>query len=165
MAQADVGVDGAPAPGVVEVPEQQAGSVKRGELAQAEIPALGGEKIEGKLIFVADIVNPATRTVTIRMDVSNPKRLLKPEMLASMLIQSAPQRRLMVPARAIVREENRDHVFVQLDNQRFQLRRVTLGQENLGSVPVLDGLKAGERVVIDGAFHLNNERKRKELEG
>lgn len=150
---------------VAEVPEQQAGSVKRGELAQAEIPALGGEKIEGKLIFVADIVNPATRTVTIRMDVSNPKRLLKPEMLASMLIQSAPQRRLMVPAKAIVREENRDHVFVQLDNQRFQLRRVTLGQENLGSVPVLDGLKAGERVVIDGAFHLNNERKRKELEG
>ena len=150
---------------VAEVPEQQAAAVKPGELAQAEIPALGDEKIEGRLIFVADIVNPDTRTVTIRMDVSNPKRLLKPQMLASMLIQSAPQRRLMVPATAIVREDNKDHVFVQLDAQRFQLRRVSLGQESQGRVVVLDGLKAGEKLVIDGAFHLNNERKRKELEG
>ncbi len=150
---------------VAEVPEQQAGMVKKGESSQAEIPALNGKLIEGRLIFVADTVNPDRRTVTIRMDVNNPQRLLKPEMLASMLIQGAPQRRLMVQAAAVVRDENKDHVFVQLDTHRFQLRRVTLGQENQGLVPVLEGLKAGEIIVIEGAFHLNNERKRKELEG
>ena len=150
---------------VAEVPEQQAVMVKKGEAAQAEIPALGGKLIEGRLIFVADTVNPDRRTVTVRMDMSNPKRLLKPEMLASMLIESAPQRRLMVPTEAIVREENKDHVFVQLDEHRFQLRRVSLGQENHGLVPVLEGLKPGEVIVTEGAFHLNNERKRKELEG
>ncbi len=150
---------------VAEVPEQQAGMVKKGESAQAEIPALNGKLIEGRLIFVADTVNPDRRTVTIRMDVNNSQRLLKPEMLASMLIQGAPQRRLMVQAAAVVRDENKDHVFVQLDTHRFQLRRVTLGQENQGLVPVLEGLKAGEIIVIEGAFHLNNERKRKELEG
>ncbi|MDO9065420.1 MAG: efflux RND transporter periplasmic adaptor subunit, partial [Sulfuricella sp.] len=150
---------------VAEVPEQQAALIKKGEAAQAEIPALNGKRIEGRLIFVADTVNPDRRTVTVRMDVGNPERMLKPEMLASMLIQGAPQRRLLVPASAVVREDNKDHVFVQLDNTRFQLRPVTLGQENNGNIPVQAGLKGGERIVTEGAFHLNNERKRKELEG
>ncbi|MDO8891365.1 MAG: efflux RND transporter periplasmic adaptor subunit [Sulfurimicrobium sp.] len=150
---------------VAEVPEQQAALIKKGESAQAEIPALNGKRIEGRLIYVADIVNPERRTVTVRMDVDNPDRLLKPEMLASMLIQGAPQRRLVVPAAAVVREDNKDHVFVQLDGTRFQLRPVVLGQESNGYVPVQSGLKGGEPIVTEGAFHLNNERKRKELEG
>jgi cobalt-zinc-cadmium efflux system membrane fusion protein len=150
---------------VAEVPEQQAALVTKGEAAQAEIPALNGKLIEGRLIFVADTVSPDRRTVTVRMDVDNPKRMLKPEMLASMLIQGAPQRRLVVPASAVVREDNKDHVFVQLDGGNFQLRAVVLGAESKGYIPVQDGLKSGERVVTEGAFHLNNERKRKELEG
>ncbi|MFZ2854762.1 MAG: efflux RND transporter periplasmic adaptor subunit [Rhodocyclaceae bacterium] len=150
---------------VAEVPEQQAALVRRGESAQAEIPALNGKRIEGQLIFVADTVNPERRTVTVRMDVANPERLLKPEMLASMLIQGAPQRRLLVPAAAVVREENKDHVFVQVDAQRFLLRTVVLGQESNGMLPVKGGLKSGESIVSEGAFHLNNERKRRELEG
>ncbi len=150
---------------VAEVPEQQADLVRKDEAAQAEIAALGGRRIEGKLIFVSDTVKPETRTVTVRMDVENPGRNIKPEMLASMLIQGAPQRRLVVPAAAVVREDNKDHVFVQLDGKRFQLRAVALGQESNGYLPVQGGLKAGERIVADGAFHLNNERKRKELEG
>ncbi|MFH1494026.1 MAG: efflux RND transporter periplasmic adaptor subunit [Pseudomonadota bacterium] len=150
---------------VAEVPEQQAVLVKKGEAAEAEVPALNGKRIEGRLIYVADIVNPDRRTVTVRMDVDNPDRLLKPEMLASMLIQGTPQRRLLVPAAAVVREDNKDHVFIQLDGTRFQLRPVILGQESGGYVPVQSGLKSGERIVTEGAFHLNNERKRKELEG
>lgn len=150
---------------VAEAPEQQAALVKKGEAALAEIPALNGTRLEGRLIYVADTINPDRRTVTVRMDVDNPERLLKPEMLASMLIRGAPQRRLLIPAAAVVREDNKDHVFVQVDEQRFQLRAVTLGQESNGSIPVQAGLKSGERIVTEGAFHLNNERKRKELEG
>ena len=150
---------------VAEVPEQQADMVKKGEAAQAEIAALGGKRIEGKLIFVSDTIKPDTRTVTVRMDVANADRSIKPEMLASMLIQGQAQRRLVVPAAAVVRDENRDYVFVQVEPNRFQLRPVTLGQENNGFVPVLDGLRQGEMIVTEGAFHLNNERRRKELEG
>jgi membrane fusion protein, heavy metal efflux system len=150
---------------VAEVPEQQAALVKKGEAAQAEVPALDGKNIEGRLIFVADTVNPDRRTVTVRMDVNNPGRKLKPEMLASMLIQGSPQRQLQVQAAAVVREDNKDHVFVQLEATRFQLRPVTLGQESNGFITVKTGLKAGEIIVNEGAFHLNNERKRKELEG
>ena len=149
---------------VAEVPEQQAALIEKGEAVQAEIPALKGKRISGRLIYVADTINPDRRTVMVRMDVENPGRLLKPEMLASMLIRSAPQRYLLIPAVAVVRENNKDHVFVRLDGNRFQLRQVSLGQESGGYLPVQEGLKSGELIVTEGAFHLNSERKRKELE-
>lgn len=150
---------------VAEIPEQQAALVKKGETAQAEIPALNGKLIGGQLIFVADIVNPERRTVTIRMDVDNSEHILKPEMLASMLIEGTPKTGIVVPAAAVIREDNRDYVFVQVQAQRFQLRSVSLGQESNGYITVKSGLKVDEHIVTDGAFHLNNERKRKELEG
>ena len=150
---------------VAELPEQQAGLIKKGETAQALVPALNDKRITGKLIYVSDTVNPDRRTVKVHMDVDNTDGTLKPEMLASMLIQSAPQRRLLVPSSAVVRDYNKDHVFVQLDGKNFKLRPVTLDEENNGYMTVLSGLKEGERIVTEGAFHLNNERKRKEFEG
>ena len=150
---------------VAEIPEQQAAQVKVGEEAHAEIPALASQAIKGKLIFVSDTVKSDTRTVTARMDVANPDGQIKPGMLASMLIRGAAHNRVMVPTIAVVRENDRDYVFVQLDEHRFQLRPVKLGQEGMGYAPVLEGLSGGEMIVTEGAFHLNNERRRKELEG
>ena len=148
---------------VAEVTEVDAALVKKGEMAQAEIPALGGKRFEGELIYIADTVDPDRRTVMVRMDMDNKERILKPEMLASMLIMGKSRPWLVVPAAAVVREENKDYVFVQLDAKRFQLRPVMLGQETNGFLPVLEGIKIGERIVTEGAFHLNNERKREEL--
>lgn len=150
---------------VAEIPEQQAGLIHTGDTSEAEVSALEDQRINGKLIFVSDTVKPDTRTITTHMDVENPKHTLKPGMLASMLIHGAPHQRVMVPVVAVVRDNNRDYVFVQLDAQRFQLREVKLGQESAGVAPVLEGLLEGEKIVTEGAFHLNNERRRKELEG
>jgi cobalt-zinc-cadmium efflux system membrane fusion protein len=150
---------------VAEIPEQQAGLVKAGGITEAEIPALADQTIKGKLIFVSDTVKPDTRTVTARMDVENAERLIKPGMLASMLIRGALHKRLMVPVVAVVRDGNQDFVFVQKNTQHFELRQVKLGPEIAGAAPVISGLAAGEKIVTEGAFHLNNERRRKELEG
>lgn len=150
---------------VAEIPEQQAGLVRTGGATEADIPALAGQLQKGKLIFVSDTIKPDTRTVTARMDLDNPDRLIKPGMLASMLIRGANHKRVIVPMAAVVRDENRDYIFVQIDAQHFQLRLVKLGAENAGVATVLEGLLEGEKIVTDGAFHLNNERRRKELEG
>ncbi|QSA95852.1 efflux RND transporter periplasmic adaptor subunit [Methylococcus sp. EFPC2] len=149
---------------VAEVPEQQAQWAHTGDEAEAEIPALPGQNVRGKLIYVADIVDPETRTVTVRMDIPNPVRSLKPQMLATLLIQKQGAQTLVVPDGAVVREEDKDYVFVEIAPQKFALRAVRLGEAEGSQRPVLDGLKAGERVVVAGAFHLNNERLRKELE-
>ena len=146
-----------------EVPEQQAALVKSGQSVDIEVPALG-VRLTGKLIYVADTVNPETRTVTVRSAVTNANRQLKPAMLATMLIQAAPVERLVVPAQAVVRDGDADNVFVEVGPQQFRLAPVRLGPDVDGRRAVLSGLKPEQRILVSGAFHLNNERKRKELE-
>jgi cobalt-zinc-cadmium efflux system membrane fusion protein len=149
---------------VAELPEQQAHWARQGDQADADIPALPGAGISGKLIYVADIVNPETRTVTVRMVIPNPQRVLKPHMLATLMIRKQSAKQLALSEAAVVRDDNRDHVFVQTGPTQFELRPVRLGPADAGVRPVLSGLKSGERVVTEGGFHLNNERLRKELE-
>ncbi|HWU35235.1 MAG TPA: efflux RND transporter periplasmic adaptor subunit [Methylovorus sp.] len=149
---------------VAEVPEQQVGLIQEGEEVMIEIPALNNRQFKGKLIYVGDIVNPQTRTVTVRTDLENADDTIKPDMLVSMVVQSLPTPKLAVPMQGIVRENDRDHVFVQISPNKFRLREVVLGPEFQGMATVESGVVAGDVVVADGAFHVNNERKRKELE-
>ena len=150
---------------VAQVPEQQVSQVKAGQSVSIEVPALGNEKLLGKLIYVGQTIDPETRTVLVRTALDNSDGRLKPAMLASMLIEAKPADRLVIPASAVVRESDMDHVFVAEEAGAFRLVRVKLGVEQGGLRVVLSGLKGQERVVVDGAFHLNNERNRKEMEG
>ena len=145
---------------VAEVPEQQATLIRRGESVEAEIASLPGDRLAGTLSFIAAIVNPETRTITVRMELDNADRRFKPAMLATMFIKGRPERRLAVPGAAVVRDENRDYVFVETGQNQYALRLVNLGAEHEGRRQVVSGLARGDRIVVDGAFHLNNERKR-----
>jgi cobalt-zinc-cadmium efflux system membrane fusion protein len=75
------------------------------------------------------------------------------------------QRVLTIPAAAVVREDNRDYVFVETAPGRCRLRAVTLGPEQGDRRPVLAGLQPSETLVTDGAFHLNNKRRQDALGG
>lgn len=146
------------------LPEQAARSVQPGQAVEIEVPALGAQRLQGKIVYVGDTVSPETRTVTIRTQVDNARRDLKPQMLATMRIAAAPQQVLAVPAAAVVRENDRDHVFVRQAEGRYRLMPVELGAASGAQRPLLKGLPEGSEVVVEGAFHLNNERKRAELE-
>lgn len=152
---------------VAEVPERQSSLVRLGEEVQIDLPALPARDIVGRLIFVSDIVNPETRTVTIRTEVKNADRMIKPAMLATMLVKSAVTSVAGVPVGAVVREGARDFVYVAStqDARRFRLREVRFGREYAGHREIVDGLQEGETIVIDGGFHLNNERKRRQQGG
>jgi cobalt-zinc-cadmium efflux system membrane fusion protein len=149
---------------VAQVPEQQISQVKVGQSVQIEVPALENEKLVGKLIYVGQTVSPETRTVLVRTELDNKSGRLKPSMLASMLIQSTPQKHVAVPITAVVREEDADHVFIEESNGYFRLKPVRLAAEQNGQRVVLEGLKPGMRIVTDGAFHLNNHRNLKDME-
>lgn len=146
------------------LPEQTARSVQAGQTVVIEVPALGNRSLTGKIVYVGDTVSPETRSVTIRTQVDNPKRDLKPQMLATMRVRGATQEMLALPSQAVVRENDRDHVFVRTAEQRFRLTPVELGPAQDQVRPVIKGLSAGAEVVVEGAFHMNNERKRAELE-
>jgi cobalt-zinc-cadmium efflux system membrane fusion protein len=142
-----------------EVPEKQSDLVKVGDTVKVAIPALDNRTIEGRLVFVSSTVNPETRTVTVRTEVANTDRSIRPAMLAVMMIQDRPTMHPVVPVDAVVREANKDYVFLKQADNRYKLVSVSLGQESNGVRPVVEGLKDGDVIVADGAFHLNNERK------
>jgi cobalt-zinc-cadmium efflux system membrane fusion protein len=142
------------------LPEQTARSVQAGQTVNIEVPALGNRSLSGKIVFVGDTVSPETRSVTVRTQVDNLKRDLKPQMLATMRVRGATQQTLALPAQAVVRENDRDHVFVRTAERRYRLTPVELGPAQDELRPVLKGLTQGTEVVTEGAFHMNNERKR-----
>ena len=143
---------------VAQVPEQQVVQVKVGQAVQIEVPALAHEKMLGKLIYVGQTVNPETRTVLVRTELDNKNGRLKPSMLTTMLIESAPAPRVVVPSSAVVRQDDVDHVFIEQSDGKFRLTRVKLAAEQNNQRVVLEGIKPGMRVVSEGAFHLNNQR-------
>jgi cobalt-zinc-cadmium efflux system membrane fusion protein len=146
------------------LPEQAAASVQLDQQVDIEVPALGSRHFNGKVVFVSDTIHPETRTLTVRTQVDNPKGTLKPQMLATLRITGQPMQQLAVPEAAVVRENDRDHVYVQTAPGQFKLTPVTLGNSSRGLRAVQQGLSEGAQVVVEGAFHLNNERKRAELE-
>lgn len=150
---------------VADLPEQSAGNIDVGKIVEAQIPALPGRAFNGKLSFVSATVNPETRTVRIRMDVPNPDRKLKPAMLATMLLKDDSQKQMLVPSSAVVREGNSDHVYVETAKGVFTMKPVQLAGEFEKARVVMHGLTGEETIVLDGAFHLNNERKRLALQG
>lgn len=148
-----------------ELPEQDAQFVRVGQRVEVEIPALADARLAGRVAFVADVVNPETRTVRVSVDLANPDRVLKPSMLITMLIEGGQTERQVVPAGAVVRENDRDHVFVATAARTYRLTAVELGPEKDGKRPLLKPLPEDARIVVDGAFHLNNVRNQRALSG
>lgn len=145
---------------VADVPEQSSQHLRVGEPIQAEIPALPGHTIRGVISFVSPVVDRETRTIRARMDLHNPNYRYKPLMLANITLQASTDRRLTIPSSAVVRDGNDEFIFVQLAPAKFVLRKVTLGSESENRRVVLEGLDANEKIVVEGSFHLNNERIR-----
>jgi len=150
---------------VADVPENDAGTLQVGQSVRAEIAALPGTVIEGRLSFVSAMVNPETRTVRARLELANPHGRFKPAMLATMTILGAAVKKRAVPVEAVVRDGNTEGLFVRLAADQFQLRAVRLGEETGTHRVVLEGVRPDEAVVVAGAFHLNNERRRRNVRG
>lgn len=145
---------------ISEIPESNSYLIHKGQKVNLIIPALRNAEIQGVVAHVDSVVNPQTRTVVVRMEVPNKDRLIKPGMLATMMIESQPTERLLVPVSAVIREDNHDHVFIREDEDAYRMVAVKLGPEGKGFRPVISGVKEGQEIAVNGAYHLNTERKR-----
>jgi len=145
---------------ISEVPENNSYLILKGQKASLIIPSLRNQEVDGVVAHVSSIVNTQTRTVVVRMELPNRNGQMKPGMLATMLIESQPMEKLVVPVNAVFREDNQDHVFIRQDDNRYRMIPVKLGAEGQGYRPVIAGLHDGQEIAIDGAYHLNTERKR-----
>jgi cobalt-zinc-cadmium efflux system membrane fusion protein len=141
---------------VADVPETEAPFIERGQKVEVRVLALPGRVFEAKLTAIAAQVDPVTRRVPVRATIANPDGKLKPQMFASFsIITSGDSVAPAVPEEAIVREGEQVHVWVVGQNDTLALRSIRTGRSNDGMVEVLDGLKAGERVVTRGSLFID----------
>lgn len=142
---------------VAEIDERLVGRVSTGRTVAVRAPAYGDEVFQGTLTAVGDTMNPSTRRVTLRIEVPNPGRRLKPEMLVTVSIAAtAPRTVLVVPARALQTMDGESVVFVRGAGDQFVRRAVTTGATVNGEVEIVQGLSAGEVVATAGAFLLKS---------
>jgi RND family efflux transporter MFP subunit len=127
--------------------------------ASVEVDAFPGEQFAGKVSRVAPVFDPATRTASMEIEVSNPGFRLKPGMYAR--VRLTAERRpaaLVVPRNAVVDVEGARGVYV-VDGQNARFKAVQTGLQNADMIEILDGLDEGQRVVTVGALALRDGDK------
>lgn len=150
---------------LVDINEKDLAKVRRGQAATISVGAFPDLKLKGRITYIADLVDQATRTVKARIEVANPGRKLKPEMFATAelaLAADAPPV-LAVPEEALQELDGKKVVFVAEADAEFAARPVQVGREAGGMVEITAGLKEGERYAVKGAFILKSEVKKGEM--
>ncbi|MBX3350578.1 MAG: efflux RND transporter periplasmic adaptor subunit [Nitrospira sp.] len=147
------------------VPEKDIRFIRKDQNVNVVLAAYPHAIFGGTITYVGDVLDPATRTMSLRVTVSNPERLLKPEMFAviSVYVTSSPDA-LSVPLAAVQDGPAGKMVFIQQEDGTFEARTVKLGNEEGEVVRVLEGVKAGEQVVTKGSFALKSEIERHKIE-
>lgn len=143
-----------------KVYEYELPHVELGMPATVSIPALPGQKLVGKVVFVQPTVEEKTRTVEVRVELPNKDGLLKPGMFAHVEIQHTMGEGLLVPTTAVIRTGERDIAFRVEAEGRFVPVEVKVGEFRFGDrFQVLAGLKAGDKVVTSANFLIDSESR------
>ena len=129
--------------------------------ADVQVDAYPGESFRGKVSFLSAQVDPGTRTVRARIDVANGDGRLRPGMFARVRLSDPHATEgtpvVVVPEAAVQRRGDGFAVFVQEGEGRFRVRPVKTGRKAGGVIEILEGLKAGEPVAVQGVFFLASE--------
>jgi membrane fusion protein, heavy metal efflux system len=137
-----------------DVPETQIRLVHVGTDVDVMLSAYPGETFHAKVSRVADTVDPQTRTIKVRSIVSNPGGRLRPEMFGEIHYAAQFETLPVVPATAIVRDDERTQVYREEGRGHFRPVPVVLGNKSGDTVAVTRGLQPGDRVVVDGGMLL-----------
>jgi Cu(I)/Ag(I) efflux system membrane fusion protein len=139
------------------VPEAASGQVRLGQAATASLTAFPGESFNGRVTAILPQANADTRTLTVRIELTNPSGRLRPGQFATVQLAGGGQTALLVPSEAVIRTGRRTLVILAQPGGRFASAEVRTGREAAGQTEILAGLSDGERVVASGQFLLDSE--------
>jgi len=144
--------------------ERDAVRIERGAPARIAFAALPGQDFQGSVSVVGRSVERESRTIPVRIDVSNRTGVLRPGMSATAAVPvgQAGTSILAVPVAAVQRVRNEWCVFLPKDPSTFEIRRIGRGRDLGGEVEVLSGLSASDTIVVDGAFLLKAQAEQGE---
>jgi cobalt-zinc-cadmium efflux system membrane fusion protein len=137
-----------------DVPESQIRFIDPGERIDVELTAYPGETFHGRVTRIADTVDPQTRTIKVRAEMDNARGKLRPEMYGTIRHTDAMRTLPVVPVGAVLQGDGKTVVWVEQAPGRFRPVEVKTGERTGGNLPVLSGLQAGTRIVVDGAMLL-----------
>lgn len=134
---------------VIGVPERDLARLSVGQPAILQVEAFPGEQFQGRVLRISPVVDAATGTIRVTLEVNRQGRL-SPGMFAGVrLVTDVRQDALIMPKRALSLESLADSVFVVEDGAAYR-RNVTLGYEEDDRVEVTSGLDRGDRVIVVG---------------
>lgn len=143
---------------LVDIFEDEASWVESGQSATMRLAFVPGKVWEGTVDYVYPTVDADSRTVRARIVFENPDQILKPGMYADLVIETDPKlEALTIPQSALIRASSGDRVVLALGGGRFRPAQVVAGIESGNTVQILDGLAAGEHVVVSGQFLIDSE--------
>jgi len=144
-----------------EVFERQADRVRVGQPVTMTLDYLPGETWRGRVDYVYPSLDEETRTLGVRLRFDNTAGTLRPNMFAQVVVDiSDDEEVLAVPREAVIRTGQQDRVVLALGEGRFKSIAVRLGGVDEGYAQILDGLDAGDSVVVSAQFLLDSESSR-----
>lgn len=146
-----------------DFPEQQAGRLKTGLTIEVRVSAYPDTMFQGAITYVGAVIDPTTRTVTVRAKMSNPDGRLRPEMFAEVTLMTDEQSVLSMPRAAVQQVGSRTVAFVMRGPRRFESREVTIGQASREYIQIVAGLTVGDEVVTQGSYALKSELLREQM--
>jgi cobalt-zinc-cadmium efflux system membrane fusion protein len=134
--------------------EKDLARVRMGQEVKVNVPALPGSTYTGRVILINSVVDPDTRTVKVRTEVANPDSRLKPDMFANVeVVTDLNRAAISIPQNAVLNDSGKTIVFVAAGNG-YQKREIHTGIQNGDRVEIVEGLSAGEKVVVKGNYLL-----------
>jgi cobalt-zinc-cadmium efflux system membrane fusion protein len=139
--------------------EKDLARVRNGQEVRLTVPAFPESKFSGRVIFVSSVVDPDSRTVKVRTEVTNADDTLKPDMFVNVeIITDLNRSAISVPQSAVLDDGGQNVVFV-ADGNGYKKKIVTAGIKGHDRVEILDGLSAGDKVVVKGNYLLLQQSK------
>ena len=142
----------------VALPEAQTEGVAPGQRVEAKLPAFPGQVFAGRIKTILPALNEASRSLRIRVELSNDDGRLRPGMTAQLRLHAGGEgKALVVPTEAIIRTGKRALVIVAENESRFTPVEVTLGHELAEHTVITSGLQDGQKIVASGQFLIDSE--------
>lgn len=143
---------------LAEVFESQANWVKAGQTADVKLSYLPGRTWQGRVEYIYPSLDPKTRTLKVRLRFENKDESIKPNMFADVTIYGGAKREvIIIPREALIHSGNEERVIISIGKGRFQPRNVTAGIESGEFIEIIDGVRAGDKVVTSGQFLIDSE--------
>jgi membrane fusion protein (multidrug efflux system) len=138
------------------VPERFIAVLEKGQEVVAHSETYPDREFTGRVASVDSRVDPVTRSVTVRAEIPNPERQLRPGMLLSVRLYQAARQAIVVPEIAVIQVGTEAFVYRVEADETASRARVTLGARRRGEVEVTSGLAAGDTIVTEGAVKLRD---------